>query len=85
MCDSPHENVAQGAQWLFYLSATSVWATAAEFHLGSPVGTFFGYTTHCVPVQSLWCLCAATFVIKVGPKTPQGAQKVPKRSPKAHF
>ncbi len=25
------------------------------------------------------------FVPKVGPKTSQGAQKVPKRSPKAHF
>ena len=69
-----------------------VWATAAEFHLGSPVGTFFGYTTHCVPVQSLWCLCAATFVIKVGPKTPKvpkrckkGAQKLTFRSPKRHF
>ena len=62
-----------------------VQATAAEFHLGSPVGTVFGYTTHCVPVQSLWCLCAATFVPKVAPKTAQGAQKVPKRRPNVHF
>ena len=85
MCDSPHENVAQGAQWQFYLSPTGVWACAADAHLGSPGGTFFAFKApQCVctvAVQSLW----GHFVPTLGRKTPQGAQKVPKGSPKAHF
>ncbi len=85
MYDSPHENVAQGAQWQFYLEPTSVWACAADTHLGSPVGTFFDCKAPLracmVAVQPLW----GHFVRTVVPKTPQGAQKTPKRSPNAHF
>ena len=61
------------------------WACAADFHLGSPVGTFFGHkASQCVCTVAVQPLCRH-FVPKVGPKTPQGGPKVPKRSPKAHF
>ena len=92
MCDSPYENVAQGAQWQFYLEPTSVCAHAADSYLGSPGGTFFACTASlCVNTVSVVPLCGH-FVPKVGPKTPQGGQKVQKGaqkltfwSPKRHF
>ena len=85
MCDSPYENIAQGAQWQFYLGATSRPATAADSHLGSPVGTFFACKASlCVCTVSVVPLCGH-FVPKVGPKTPQGGQKVQKGAQKLTF
>ena len=87
MCDSPNENIAQGAQWLFYLSATRVRATAADTHLGSPVGTFGHLFRLCSPL----CACTVAVVPQCGhfctqrgakdaPRCPKGAKREPKSS-----
>ncbi len=91
MCFSPHENVAQGAKVHIPLHPTRCTASAADTHLGSPVGTFFGHTApQCVCTVAVQPLCGH-FVSKVGqrrPKVPkrcqQGAQKLTFRSLKRH-
>ena len=85
MYDSPHENVAQGAQWQFYLSATGCSACAADAHLGSPWGTFFACKAPlCACTVTVVPLCAH-FVPKVVPKTPQGAKRCQKGAQKLTF
>ena len=75
MCDSPHENVAQGAQWQFYLGATSAAPLPLYAPLGSPVGTFFGSNgPQCICTVTVMPLCGHC-APKVVPKTAQGAQK----------
>ena len=82
-CAIPHTKTSLRCQIAVLPKPHEVKASAADSHLGSPGGTVFGY-------KAAWCICTVTvvplcghFVPKVGPKTPQGAQKVPKRSPKA--
>ena len=81
MCDSPHENVAQGAKAHTPLPARGRTAWAADFFGGALGAPFSAVKPHCAPVRSLWCLCAATLCPKWGQRRP----KVPKRCRKGHF
>ena len=52
---------------------------------GEPCGHLFALNSpQCVCTVTVVPLCGH-FAPKVGPKTPHGAQKVPKRCPQAHF
>jgi len=62
-----------------------VWAWAADAHLGSPVGTFFGHkASRCACTVAVQPLCRH-FAPKVGPKTPQGGPTGATKESKSSF
>ena len=92
MCDSPHENIAPGAQSQFYLHPRGSRPVPPTPSLGAPGAPFSAIKPHCAPLRSLWCLCVATLCPKcaqrrpkVAKRCPKGAQKLTFRSPKHHF